>query len=251
MEAIKGFTKADNSILFNSELSNNAKLIYIQIKYYSSIPNFKLNKALILKDSKLSVNTFDKVMKELREANLVFQYTEKQGKKNIYWYSTEELKANVDSNGIKPVEGQINIDDVTGANEKVQAIKQSKETRIDNHKNVRLIRNVINIDKSKFDKEILSLADENLVRNVIKKFKRLSTKKREDTFFTAKTIRNMLIQEYYNSKVNFPVVMLKKLNAVSEIELKQYSEIEAQEVEKQEEEYNDPALDDLSKAIGF
>ena len=64
--AIKGFTKAENSILFTSNLSNNAKLVYIQIKYYSSIDGFKLSKTTILKDSQLSVNTFDKVIKELR-----------------------------------------------------------------------------------------------------------------------------------------------------------------------------------------
>ncbi|SDP76082.1 hypothetical protein SAMN04488529_11576 [Clostridium gasigenes] len=75
---IDGYTKAYNSILFNSRLSNNAKTVYFQIQYYSNIPNFRLSKDLILKDSQLSINTFDKVIKELREANLVFQYTEKQ-----------------------------------------------------------------------------------------------------------------------------------------------------------------------------
>ena len=70
---IKGFTKADNSILFSSNLSNNAKLVYMQIKYYSNLEGFRLSKTLILQDSQLSVNTFDKVIKELKDAGLIIQ----------------------------------------------------------------------------------------------------------------------------------------------------------------------------------
>ena len=245
MTTIKGFTKAENSILFNSELSNNAKLIYLQIKYYSSIPNFKLSKSLIIKDSKLSVNTFDKVIRELRENNLIYQYQAKEGKKNIYWYSTEELKMNVDSNGNEPIEGQINLDEVTGASEKTEAIKESKQSRIDNHKNVRLVRSVINIDASNFDKEILSLADEELVRNTVKQFKKLSTKNK--SFFTAKTIRFMLMQEYYNNKINMPKAMFNKLNSVHKADgngvLKQYSDI------KEDIEVNE-ALKEINEIYG-
>ena len=38
MATNKGFTKIDNSIITSEILSNNAKLIYMQIKYYSTIP---------------------------------------------------------------------------------------------------------------------------------------------------------------------------------------------------------------------
>ncbi|EDT27329.1 hypothetical protein OQL12_002497 [Clostridium perfringens] len=143
---IKGFTKADNSILFNTNLSNNAKLIYLQIKYYSSIPNFKLSKFVILKDSGLSVNTFNKVIKELKEAGLVKQVTERNGKSNIYWYTLAEFKvekekieiknkkkintkkSNSDDNN-EVLEGQLHIDDVIGSNyaEKIE----NKENMID------------------------------------------------------------------------------------------------------------------------
>lgn len=130
---IKGFTKADNSILFNTNLSNNAKLIYLQIKYYSSIPNFKLSKFVILKDSGLSVNTFNKVIKELKEAGLVKQVTERNGKSNIYWYTLAEFKvekekieiknkkkintkkSNLDGNN-EVLEGQLHIDDIIESN---------------------------------------------------------------------------------------------------------------------------------------
>lgn len=224
---IKGFTKADNSILFSSNLSNNAKLVYMQIKYYSSLEGFRLSKTLILKDSQLSFNTFDKVIKELKDAGLIIQKVAKEGKRNIYWYITTEVEAKLKAN--QSIEGQITVEDalgeVTGAIEKTEAIKKSKQNKIDNHNNVRLVRKIVDIDKSKFDKEILSLANEQLVRNTIKKFKKLSEKKREKSFFSAKTIRNILIQEYYGNEMNFPSVMLKKINAVEEIPLKQYSEI--------------------------
>lgn len=246
--AIKGFTKAENSILFTSNLSNNAKLVYIQIKYYSSIDGFKLSKTTILKDSQLSVNTFDKVIKELRQAGLVFQYTEKQGKKNIYWYSTNELKTGVDGNGNKVIDNQIDITEVTGEAEKVKAVKQSRQTKIDNHENVRLVRSAqgANIDNSKFDKDILTFADVDLVRNAVKEFKKKAKYNKNEKFLSAKTIRNILIQEYYNNKMDFNPIMLKKINAVrkldGEMDIKQYSDI-ADEIELRE------ALKELESGI--
>ena len=239
MDIKKGFTKVNNDILFNSELSNNAKLIYIQIKFYSNIQGFKLSKNLILKDSQLSVNTFDKVLKELREAGLVFQYTEKRGKKNVYWYSTNELKAGIDSNGNKPLENQIDLTEITGESEKVEAVKQSRQTKIDNHENVRLVRSVkdVNIDKSKFDKDILTFADADLVRSTVKEFKKKAKYNKNGKFLCSKTIRNILIQEYYNNKIDFNPIMLKKINAVrkldGEMDIKQYSDI-ADEIELRE-----------------
>lgn len=246
--AIKGYTKANNSILFNSELSNNAKLIYFQIKYYSNLDGFKLSKALILNDSQLSVNTFDKVIKELRQAGLVFQYTEKQGKKNVYWYSTNELKVGIDSNGNKPLENQIDLTEITGESEKVEAVKQSRQTKIDNHENVRLVRSIkdVNIDKSKFDKDILTFADSDLVRSAVKAFKKKAKYNKNNRFLCAKTFRNILIQEYYNAKKDFNLIMLKKINAVrkldGEIYIKQYSDI-ADEIELRE------ALKELESGI--
>ncbi|WP_139164863.1 hypothetical protein [Clostridium gasigenes] len=41
-------------------------------------------------------------------------------------------------------------------------------------------------------------------------------------------MRYMLIQEYYNSEMNFPIVMIKKLNAVEEVPLKQYSDMKGE-----------------------
>lgn len=219
---IKGFTKADNHILFNSKLSNDAKIIYFQILYYSNIPNFKASKYLLLKDSQISVNTFSKYIKILREMGLIVLHTEREGKKNVYWYSAN----------IKPVENQeesksIDESTITGAEEKKEVIKKSRQERIDNHENVRLVRSLekVNIDKSKTDKDILTFADVNIVRNVVRNFKKQAKSHKNKSFFTAKTIRNMLIKEYYDNELDFNPIMLKKLNSISDIPLLQYSEI--------------------------
>lgn len=248
---IKGFTKADNSILFNSNLSNNAKLVYIQIKYYSNLEGFRLSKALILKDSQLSVNTFDKVIKELKDAGLVIQNVAKDGKRNIYWYITTEAEAKA----IQAIEGQITVEEalgqVTGDKEKIEALKQSRQTKIDNHKNVRLVRSVVAIDKSNLDKEILSMADETLVRNVVNIFKEKSSKKTEKRFFTAKTIRNLLVEEYYNNKMDFPNIMFKKLNANvknGEIPIEQYSEINRI---REERETSEEYFERINRELGI
>ena len=114
---------------------------------------------------------------------------------------------------------------ITGVREKQEIIKKSKQMMIDNHENVRLARSVVNIDASKFDKEILSMASTEFVRSTIKKFKNIAKNKKDKSFYTAKTLRNILIQEYYDNRRDFPIGMLKKLNAVEEIPLKQYSEL--------------------------
>ncbi|MDZ4993310.1 hypothetical protein GNF80_10080 [Clostridium perfringens] len=121
MTTKRGFTKVDNSILFNSNLSNNSKLIYIFIKHYSSISNFKLSKSLLLKDSGLSKNTLEKSLKELKEKGLIFLNSERHGSKNIYWYSLLEVKdiktkqidtKPIDSDGNTPLKNQLHIDDI-------------------------------------------------------------------------------------------------------------------------------------------
>lgn len=245
---IKGFTKIENTILFNSNLSLKAKVIYAQINYYSNIPNFKLSKSLILKDSGMSVNTLNKIIKELKEAELIVLNTERKGKKNIYWYCVKEKSSNKKSSVDSKGDGPIKIDKalqkskvicITGAREKQEAIKESKQVRIDNHENVRLARSVVNVDASKFDKEILSMASTEFVRSTIKKFKNIAKNKKNKSFYTAKTLRNILIQEYYDNRRDFPIGMLRKLNAVEEIPLKQYSELQYEiELTKALEELN-------------
>lgn len=76
---------------------------------------------------------------------------------------------------------------------------------IDSHINVRLARAVTNIDNSNFAKKILSLADENIVRETIKIFKKKRGK-------TPTFLISIMIDQYCRRKINFPKEMFNLLN---------------------------------------
>ena len=65
-------TKADNIILFDNSISSQAKILYFQFKYFSTILNFVIRKAIMIKVSGLKGNTFDKYLKELKDLGLIF-----------------------------------------------------------------------------------------------------------------------------------------------------------------------------------
>lgn len=90
MATNKGFTKIDNSIITSEILSNNAKLIYMQIKYYSTIPNFKLCKITLKKVSNLGEKLFLKAIKELKTLGIIEQRNDRRGKQNFFYYSLVE-----------------------------------------------------------------------------------------------------------------------------------------------------------------
>lgn len=90
MATNKGFTKIDNSIITSEILSNNAKLIYMQIKYYSTIPNFKLCKITLKKVCNLGEKLFLKAIKELKSLGIIEQRNDRKGKQNFFYYSLVE-----------------------------------------------------------------------------------------------------------------------------------------------------------------
>ncbi|MDO4536319.1 MAG: helix-turn-helix domain-containing protein [Clostridium perfringens] len=77
---------------------------------------------------------------------------------------------------------------------------------IDSHINVRLARSVTNVDNSSFAKKILSLANENIVREAIKIFKRKRGK-------TPTFLINLIIDEYCRRKIDFPLGMFNLLKS--------------------------------------
>lgn len=129
MATNKGFTKIDNSIITSEILSNNAKLIYMQIKYYSTIPNFKLCKITLKKVCNLGEKLFLKAIKELKSLGIIEQRNDRKGKLNFFYYSLveqnevkkeqqkeeapkKEAKKEVapkDSDNNTPLEGQVHI----------------------------------------------------------------------------------------------------------------------------------------------
>ena len=90
MATNKGFTKIDNSIITSEILSNNAKLIYMQIKYYSTIPNFKLCKITLKKVCNLGEKLFLKAIKELKTLGIIEQRNDRKGKQNFFYYALVE-----------------------------------------------------------------------------------------------------------------------------------------------------------------
>ena len=112
-------------------------------------------------------------------------------------------KVGVDSNGEKPLNGQISVEEALQNIEEETKV-QSKQDSIDNHNNVRMARAVTNIDNSNFAKKILTLADEELLREAIRNFKK--RRGRNATFLI-----QMLVDEYYKAGIKFSQGMLNLL----------------------------------------
>lgn len=85
-----------------------------------------------------------------------------------------------------------------------EQIDNSPYGNINSHINVRLARSVANVDNSNFAKKILSLANENIVRESIKIFKK--KKGKSPTFLIS-----LLVDEYYRREIEFPRGMFNLL----------------------------------------
>ena len=82
-----GYTKLDNVILYDSNISAQAKILYMQFINYSTIPNFVIRKATMIKVSGMKLNTFDKYLKELKDLKLVEVHATRVGNKYEYHYT--------------------------------------------------------------------------------------------------------------------------------------------------------------------
>lgn len=112
-------------------------------------------------------------------------------------------KVGVDSNGEKPLDGQVTIEEALIEIE--QAPEVTKQDIIDNHNNVRMARSVTNIDNSNFAKKILSLADEELVREAIRNFKKKRGK-------NATFLIQLVIDEYFKNGIELSKCLVNLLN---------------------------------------
>lgn len=97
---MNGFTKLDNSILFNNSLSAQAKILYAQFYHYSTIPNFVIRKSTMMKASGMKKNTFEKYMRELKVFGLISLKETRIGNKYEYEYIVNETSVESDD---KPV----------------------------------------------------------------------------------------------------------------------------------------------------
>ncbi|MGU8787310.1 hypothetical protein ACV3S3_11675 [Clostridium perfringens] len=160
----KGFTKVDNSIITSEMLSNNAKLIYIQIKYYSTIPNFKLCKITLKKVCNLGEKLFLKAIKELKSLGLVEQRNDRKGKQNFFYYALveqnevkkEQPKKVDEYKDNEILEGQIEID---------EAMESVKNDDIDTI-STKCVEEGLNVSKEEIEKA-LNITNEKSPKNPI------------------------------------------------------------------------------------
>ena len=122
------YTKIDNSVLLDKNLSLEAKGLYAIIKYYSTIPGFSLHREHIKSVSGYGETAFRRVWNELKDAGLLeHTKTRKNGRINhvftlvvekVTKKSKEEVKDHkpLDSDGNEPLEGQVYIDEVLERN---------------------------------------------------------------------------------------------------------------------------------------
>lgn len=81
------FTMVQNTVIEDKNLSLKAKGLYLIIKHYITIPNFKLNKGYLITLSKEGERAFDSTWKELKDAGYLKQHRLKgKGGKWIYEY---------------------------------------------------------------------------------------------------------------------------------------------------------------------
>lgn len=126
----KGFTKIDNCILLDTELSLESKGLYAILKHLSTVPNFSIKRDHIKSISGYGETAFRRVWKELKDKGLLIETKSRNKGKYEYRYTlktnisentkevivpVKEKPQHVDSDGNAPIEGQINLDEVIEA----------------------------------------------------------------------------------------------------------------------------------------
>jgi DNA-binding MarR family transcriptional regulator len=211
------FLKLSTDLITDTNITSNEFRIYTyllslyNIEKQCSYPSIDV----ISERLNISISTVKRSIKKLSELGYIAIEKRKglAGNFNIYKKlkhlieakvtnkKDKALKVGVDSNGEKPLDGQVHIEEVL---EGEQAPEVTKQDIIDNHNNVRMARAATNIDKSKFAKKILSLADEELVREAIRNFKK---KKGKSATFLIK----LLVDEYYKQGISLSSQLMNLL----------------------------------------
>ena len=213
------FLKLSTDLITDTNITSNEFRIYIyllslyNIEKQCSYPSIDV----ISERLNISISTVKRSIKKLSELGYIAIEKRKglAGNFNIYKKLKHIItakvinkkdkahKVGVDSNGEEPLDGQISVEEAL-QNIKEEPRVQSKQNSIDNHNNVRMARAVTNIDNSNFAKKILTLADEELLREAIRNFKK--RRGRNATFLI-----QMLVDEYYKAGIKFSQGMLNLL----------------------------------------
>lgn len=139
--ATKGFTKINNSIIFDADLSLEAIGLYVKLQYLSNIDSFSIRRDHIKSISGYGETAFRRVWKELKDKGILIEIKARNKGKYEYVYtlktdlsnntavttaSIEENKTqHIDSDGNIPIEGQMDIDDVLRAEQKEPVVNEN------------------------------------------------------------------------------------------------------------------------------
>ncbi len=165
---------------------------------------------VMAKELNMSMSTVKRCIKKLQELGYVEVSKKKGLAGNFNVYSKlKHLIVRKNKAAETPAEATIineeNADKETNFEGGPEIDHRSEEQKeLDNNVNVRLARSVTNIDNSNFAKTILSMADEELVREAIRNFK--AKKGKSATFLIS-----ILVDEYFKASIKFPVKMLNML----------------------------------------
>lgn len=211
------FLKLSTDLITDKNITSNEFRIYTYLlSLYNEEKQCSYPSIEVIADRlNISISTVKRSIKELAELGYISIEKRKglAGNFNIYKklkhiIATKVISKNgkapkvgVDSNGETPIDGQITVEE---ALQEIEEAPVTKQDIIDNHNNVRMARAVTNIDNSNFAKKILTLADEELVREAIRNFKK--KRGRNATFLI-----QMLVDEYYKAGIRFSQGMLNLL----------------------------------------
>lgn len=148
--ATKGFTKVNNSIIFDTDLSLEAIGLYVKLQHLSNIDNFSIKRTYVKMISGYGETAFRRVWKELKDKGLLIET--KVNNKGRYEYSytlktnenvvsIEEKEPKHDSDGNKPIDGQVNVNDIlekSNSNENIEVI--AKNTGLDKAQSAELLK---------------------------------------------------------------------------------------------------------------
>ena len=162
----------------------------------------------------ICLSTVKKSIKNLAELNYIIIEKRKglAGNFNVYKKLkhimsniTKKVKRNdlPHNNAIKDIKNKL-FNKTKINNKDMNVEEEYLDKNINSHINVRLARSVTNVDNSSFAKKILSLANENIVRESIKIFKKKRGK-------TPTFLISLMVDEYYKRKIDFPSGMFNLL----------------------------------------
>ena len=214
------FLKLSTDLITDTNITSNEFRIYIyllslyNIEKQCSYPSIDV----ISERLNISISTVKRSIKKLSELGYIAIEKRKglAGNFNIYKKlkhiitakvinkKDKSPKVGVDSNGEEPLDGQISVEEAL-QNIKEEPRVQSKQNSIDNHNNVRMARAVTNIDNSNFAKKILTLVDEELLREAIRNFKKKRGK-------NATFLIQLVIDEYFKNGVELSKCLVNLLN---------------------------------------